>query len=127
MNETPILRQLLICEKLIFEQGTGNVSLINCHEGWLAEHFPSPPIPFIAYGVLTDGFGTFTMQVRITRLDTGEEIYRQSMPMLMTDRLHGAHFVYRNKIGFPAAARYEIAVLADNELLGLSALSIRKR
>lgn len=126
MNETPILRQLLICEKLIFEAGTNSVSLINCHEGWIAEQFPAH-VPLIAFGILADGFGTFTIRVEITRLDTGEVVFQQTMPMLMNDRLSGARFVYRNKFRFQVEGRYEIGLFADRELLGIATFSIRAR
>lgn len=128
MDETPILRQLLICEKIIFEQGTGNPTLINCHSGKIAAGFPADPVPFVVYGLLTDGFGAFTMQLRVLRLDTLDVIFQHSMPMVMMDRLQDAHFVYRmNNLSFPIPGRYEIDLSANGSLIGLTTFSIRER
>jgi hypothetical protein len=128
MNEMPVLKQLFICEKLIFEQGTDNLTLVNCHTSCRAEQFPTPPIPFIVYGLLTDGYGTFTMQLRVHRLDTFEEIFRKSMPMLLTDRLRNAHFVYRmTDLSFPIAGRYQIDLLINGDLLGMTTLAVKAR
>ena len=128
MNETPVLKQLFICEKLIFEQGTDNLTLVNCHTSCKTDQFPTQPIPFIIYGLLTDGYGTFTMQVRVLRLDTDDVIFRKSMPMLLTDRLRDAHFIYRmTKLSFPVAGRYQIDLLVNGELLGMTTLTVKAR
>ena len=126
MNETPVQRQLLLCEKIIFEQGTGNPTLINCHSARPVDTVPTEPASFIVYGLLTDGYGAFTMQMRVMRLDTFEDIYQHTEPMLLADRLKPTLYVFRMKnLVFPVAGRYEIDVLANGELLGMTTLSIR--
>jgi hypothetical protein len=119
---------LLICEKLIFEQGSGNVSLINCHTVRFAARFPTQPNQFAIYGLLIDGYGTFTMDVRISRLDTLSTIFDRSFPMLFLDRLRNSNFVCRiNDLVFPVEGSYQIDLLTNGELLGMSALHFRKR
>jgi len=128
MDETPTMRQLLVCEKLIFEQGSGNVLLINCHSIRIVERIPSPAVQFVVYGRLTDGFGTFTLEMRIVRLDTGGEIYQRALPMVLTDRLREAHVVFRvDGLVFPASTRYQVDSLANGELIGMTVITVRRR
>jgi hypothetical protein len=128
MDEMPVLRQLLLCEKLIIERDTNNVSLINCHSIRRADRFPTPPIAFAVYGLLTDGHGSFTIQLEITRLDTGDLIFRCVFPMTFADRLRGTDFACRiNDLTFPAAGKYEIVLSANQELLGITSIELQER
>ena len=127
MNETPVLRQLLICEKAIVEQHTEKVSLINCHTDRVVGRFPTPPLDFVVYGLLTDGFGTSRMQLIITRADTAEEILQATFPMHLNDRLQPLNLVIRlSERVFPAEGMYQIVVVANGEMLGLSTLTLRR-
>jgi len=92
-NVLPTLRGLVVCEKLIVEQGTGNITPINCHASRLCDRFPTLPLSLALYGLLANGFGTCTMKVKITRLDTYEDIFQRTMPMIFTDRLKEVSFV----------------------------------
>src|SRR5947209_4556589 len=117
MNETPVLRQLLVCEKLIVERDSNNVSLINCHSIRRAAHFPSRPISFGVYGLLTNGYGSFTIHLDITRMDTGELIFQRVFPMVFPDRLRATDFACRiNGFVFPIEGHYEIVLKANQEL-----------
>jgi hypothetical protein len=127
MDELPTLRQLLVCEKVIFEQGSGNVSLINCHSVRRAERFPTKPVDFIVYGLLTNGFGPFTLEFRINRPDTDGTIFQRFFPMLVPDRLRSIDFVCRlNDFVFPGESIYEILLLAGEELLGMTTLELKE-
>ena len=70
MNEVPLLRQLLTCEKFIVEKETEHISLINCRSEWCSDRFPTPPILFGIYGRLINGSGKVPMLLAISRLDT---------------------------------------------------------
>jgi hypothetical protein len=127
MNETPILRQLLICEKLIFERGTNNVSLINCHTHRSTYRFPSPPMSFAVYGLLADGYGTFTLVLRMVRVETDEVVFQRIAPMVFADRLQTKAFTTQiNQFVFPAAGLYEVILLANQELLATAAFELKE-
>ena len=127
MNETPVLRQLLICEKLIFERDTNNASLINCHAIRRATRFPTQPVSFAVYGQLTNGHGSFTIHLGITRLDTGELIFQRAFPMVFADRLRTTDFASRiNDFVFPVTGSYEIVLSADQEPLGMATLVVKE-
>lgn len=128
MNELPILRQLLVCEKLIIERDSNNVSLINCHSIRRAGRFPTPPISFAVYGLLTDGYGSFTIQLEITRLETADLIFRRMFPMTFADRLRGQDLACRiSDLVLPAAGKYEILLSVNQELLGITSIELHER
>jgi hypothetical protein len=128
MNETPILRPLLICEKLIFERDSNNVSLINCHTVRWADRFPTQPMQFAIHGLLTNGYGKLMMELRISRLDTLATIFEQEFEMTFLDRLRDSNFASRiNDLVFPKEGPYQIDLLANGELVGMATLHLRKR
>jgi hypothetical protein len=128
MSEKPELLQLLTCEKLIFEQGSGNVSLINCFHTRTVEAISADASPFVIYGTLTGGYGVFTIQMRIAHVETGDDVHQQSLPMLFTDRLRLSNLLCRvNKLRFPSEGRYEVTAHIDGGLLALTTLNVRVR
>lgn len=127
MNEPPILRQLFICEKLIFERGTNRVSLINCHTERLTYRFPTPPMSFAIYGLLADGYGTFGLVLRIVRIDSGDVVFQRIAHVTFEDRLQTEDFNTQiNQFIFPAAGFYEIILLANQELLATITLELKE-
>lgn len=128
MGEKPELLQLLTCEKLIFEQGSGNVTLINCFHTRTVDQLDTETTPFVVYGTLTGGYGVFTIQMRITHVESGEYVHQQTLPMLFTDRLRLSNLIYRvNKLRFPFEGRFEVTAHIDGELLALTTLNVRVR
>jgi hypothetical protein len=57
MIPRPIALGLTICEKIIVEEKTRNVTLVSCFSKLIVEGFPSPSQRFAVYAVLTDGLG----------------------------------------------------------------------
>ena len=109
---------LLLCESLIVEEGTHNVTLVNCFTRRKVEQFPSEPHRFIAFAVLTDGLGEVVIDLAIEHLEEGGEIYRQSQTLRFTDPLQEVRFILRiTQCSFPAAGVYEINLSADGESL----------
>ncbi len=58
MFELPVVRGVFLCENVIVEERSRNVSLINCFSRRLAEQFPTPPQRFVLYAVFVNGLGT---------------------------------------------------------------------
>jgi hypothetical protein len=128
MNEVPVLRQLLICEKLVVERDTNNVSLINCHAIRRADEFPTRPVAFGVYGLLCNGFGTFAIRLEITRLDNDELVFQRLFPITFADRLRTMDFACRiSDFICPVEGDYEFVVGADQDLLGSSMLVLKGR
>jgi hypothetical protein len=76
MKQRPIAVGVLLCEQVIVEEGTHNVTLVNSFTHRKVTSFPAT-FPFIVFASLTDGLGDGFLEVVIERLDSLEELYRK--------------------------------------------------
>jgi hypothetical protein len=118
MTQRPIALGLALCEQVIVEQKTGNITLVNCFTERNAEQFPSDPIPFVTFAWLTNGAGRVRLEIVIERLDTFEEVQRVSFSGRFTSPLQTMRRTVRiRSCSFPVAGQYQVSLLAENELL----------
>ena len=119
MSQRPVVLGLLLCEQVIVEEGTRNVTLVNCFTKRKAEQFPSEENRFNLFAALTDGLGDVTLEVAIERLDEPGEVYRRSHLVRFTDPLMEVRFILRiTHCTFPAAGVYEASLSIDGEPIG---------
>jgi hypothetical protein len=119
MSQRPMVLGLLVCEQVIVEERTHNITLVNCFTARKAERFPSGPQRFAVFAALTDGQGKIRLEVVIRRLVDLQTIYRASMPQSFLDPLQEVRFWLRiTRCSFPTAGAYEISLFADGELIG---------
>lgn len=114
MAKLPVAIGLSLCEQIIIEERTQNVTLVNCFSYRQAERFPSEPIPFVVFALLTDGFGEVTLEVGIERLDTMADIYRRAAKAQFKESLDSVRFIHRvRNCSFPISGDYQVTLLAD--------------
>jgi len=117
MSQVPIARGLAVCENVIFEERTRNLTLVNCFTMKRAPAFPAP-IRFVVAAFLADGEGDMEMAVSVQRLDTMEEVYESTRILHFPDRMLEVRFVLRiENYRFPVAGTYEINLFANGEIL----------
>jgi len=51
MNQCPVVLGLTLCEQVITDAKSRNVTLVNCFTHRLVELFPSEPISFVVFAV----------------------------------------------------------------------------
>jgi hypothetical protein len=125
MNHRPIAIGLLVCEQVIVEEGTGNVTPVNCFSRRRVPSFPADPFPFVVFAFLTDGAGQIPLEVLIHRLDTLEDIYRRADSFHLLSRLQSWRYILRIRhCSFPVAGQYQVTLLADNDVLAQHKISI---
>jgi hypothetical protein len=118
MAKTPVAISLLCCEQVIIEEGSKNLTLVNCFSRRVVDSFPLEPFPFVVLVTLTDGSGEMPIQLRIDRLDTMEEIYERHRTVRLNNPLHEVIFGFRiRNCLFPVAGDYEVTVVINNELI----------
>jgi hypothetical protein len=112
----PTVLGLTICEKVIVEEGTNNLTLVSTFTKLTVSGFPSPPQRFAVYTVLTDGVGDATIDLVVTRLDTTEEVYARRQHVRYPNKLIEARVLFRvSECSFPAPGRYQATLLVDGE------------
>jgi hypothetical protein len=92
--EVPVARGLLLCERVIIEEQTRNISLINCFNRRLVGDFPSRPQEFNVYAVLANGRGTMQVDCRVTSLADDTVVYERPVLVSFADPLTEARFVF---------------------------------
>jgi hypothetical protein len=116
MNQRPVARGLLVCEKIVVEDRTRNVTLVNIFTTRRVRVVPSPPRPFAVFSSLADGLGNIALDLTVTRLDTDEEIDRWSQVVRFTDPLQEVRYLYRiEEFSYPVLGTFQFALLADGE------------
>jgi hypothetical protein len=93
MVKLPNAVGLVLCEQIVIEENTHNVTLVNAFNRLRCRAFPSLPQRFVMYTMLTDGLGNATMSVKLARLDTLEEIYEHDWPMGFDDPMRNVRLV----------------------------------
>jgi hypothetical protein len=119
MVQRPNAVDLFLCEQVIVEEGTRNLTLVNCFTLRMVKQFPSEKLPFVVFFLLTDGAGEVLVEVAIQRLDTLDEIYRYARTFRFTNPLEEARGILRiRNCSFPAPGSYQIMLFAEGELIG---------
>lgn len=125
MNQLPSALGLFLCEQVIVEEKTRNVTVVNCFSHRVVQNFPSEPMPFVAFALLTDGLGKMPLEIIIERLDTMEEINRLEFMAQFPDPLQTLRFVARiRRCSFPVAGQFQVSLLANHELLAQRKMTI---
>ena|SRR6266404_3291257 len=124
MIPPPIAVGLIICEKVIVEEFTKNVSLLNTFTKLNVATHTLPR--FVVYAVLTDGLGTCRVQLSIVELETAEEIYSRQMAATFLDRLAELRVLFStNQCSFPKSGKYQLILLVDDELVAQRTLVVK--
>ena len=118
MKQRPVAIGLLLCEQIIVEDKTHNITPVNCFTRRPADTFPSTPPPFVVLAILTDGSGEIPLEVLIQRLDTLDEVYRTTRSFHFTDPLLEMRCTVRiRECSFPVPGPYLVSLLADSEMI----------
>jgi hypothetical protein len=118
MAQLPIARGLILCEQMIVDQNTRNVSLINCTSRWPVAHFPTRPQRFFVYSALTNGLGDYRTELRITNLADDAVIYRRRGKCRFSHPLGVLRFsLHVKECIFSEEGRYSVQILANDELI----------
>jgi hypothetical protein len=116
MVPQPIALGLTLCQQVVVEEGTKNVSLINAFTVWNIAGLSSAPRPFCAVATLIDGEGDGTIELAITREETEALVFTIQRPIHFPDRLTEVRALCRiNGCSFPAVGLYSATLLVDGE------------
>jgi hypothetical protein len=117
MAKLPTAIGLSLCEQVIIEEKTHNVTLVNCFLYRILDHFPSRT-PFIVFAHLTGGFGEVPLDVVVEGLDELDEIYRISLTARFADPLETFRCTVRVRdCEFPEPGQYVVSLRAGGEIV----------
>jgi hypothetical protein len=118
MSKRLVAVGLFLCEQVIVEAGTRNVTPVNCFRRRGVDRFPSDVVPLVVFAILTDGLGQLHFELVLERLDTFEDVARYRFSLRFVDPLHEARCILRLRdCSFPVPGYYQVTLLADKELV----------
>jgi hypothetical protein len=121
MPQKPVANAVLICDKVITEEGTKKKSLIGIFENIGSSKFPCVHYFLSVYVKLTDAMGNYKFSIELVDLDKGKVLNRADIPQQVDipDPLRTHELVFNmGGLRFPAAGKYEFRVLANGEAFG---------
>ena len=128
MTPRPRSLGLVLCERIIVEEGTGQPSLISVFSGLEAATFPTQPVRFSAYFVLTGGTGSGRIEMRVFQIATGDQIYVRRGRITFPDRTDIVNSFFRiRSIRFPSPGFYVFQIFIDDEPIEGAERRIRVR
>jgi hypothetical protein len=128
MVPTPIALGLNVCEKIVVEEVTKNVTLINCFSKMFVAGFPTGPQQFAVHSTLRDGQGRANIRLVVARSDTHEVVYSQQGAIDFPDRLTEVRTLFRvAQCSFPAPGRYVLTLLIDGDWVAQREIDVVSR
>jgi hypothetical protein len=116
MAQRPSAISLMLCDQVVFEEGTQKPYLLGVFTGIAVDSFPTAPLRFDVFAALTDGAGDVSITLSVVHLETNEEIYAQQMTVHFADPLRVVNLRFRvRRLIFDAAGTYLFAFVANDE------------
>jgi hypothetical protein len=116
MPQRPSAVSLMLCDQVVFEQGTQKPYLLGVFTGVAADTFPTAPQRLDVFAALTDGLGDIRMTLVVVHLETNQEVYAQQMTVHLPDPLRVVNLRFRvRQLTFDAAGTYLFALTVDDQ------------
>jgi len=117
MNHIPVAIGLVLCEVVIVDEKSHNVTAVNCFNPRKVKDFPAS-VEFFLLAWLADGLGEMPVEVIVDSLETLEEIHRVEKRLRFDDPLKDKYFLARiRECVFPTAGPYVVSLFACGELI----------
>jgi hypothetical protein len=117
MNHRPVAIGLVLCELVIVDEKSRNLTPVNCFTARKLSSFPGSA-DFHVVAWLADGLGEMPVEILVERLDTLDEVFRLENRLRFNDPLMDKNFVARIRdCQFPVAGQYVLSLLVDRELI----------
>ncbi len=125
MTPKPVAIALTICDLVIVDERTKNISTINQFSRLKITSTPSPPRAFAVFALLKDGLGNGTIEIAVTRQETDSMVYDLRRPIHFPDRLKEVRSLFRlHDCSFPAPGKYIFTLLVDGEWIAHQELEV---
>mgnify|MGYP001014328238 CR=1 FL=1 len=104
----------MLCDQVVFEQGSQKPYLLGIFTGLAVDGFPTPPQRFDILAALTDGLGNVTIRLTVTHLEKDEEIYDQRLIVTFPDPLQLVNVRFRiRRLVFDRPGIHLFTLVAD--------------
>lgn len=125
MAQRPLALGLHVCEKIVVEAETRNLTFVNCFIERDVKSIPSEPISFLVCSALVGGRGRMPLQVRIESLADFDTIFERTGVITFRDPRQEIRLrVPMEGVSFPTEGEYQILILVGNEMIASRKIEI---
>lgn len=125
MAQRPLALGLHVCEKVVVEAETRNLTFVNCFAQRDVKSIPSEPLSFLVCSTLVGGRGRMRLEVRIERLADFEAIFERTGVITFRDPRQEIRLrVPMEGVSFPTEGGYQILILVGNEMVASRKIEI---
>jgi hypothetical protein len=117
MNHRPVAIGLVLCEQVIVDEKTRNLTPVNCFGRRRLARFPGSA-DFHVVAWLADGLGEMQVELVVRRLDSLDEVFRLEQRLRFDDPVKDMRFTARIRdCPFPVAGYYEVTLSVEGEFI----------
>lgn len=121
MVPTPTCVGLVLCEKVVVEDRSHNLTLVNCFHRLLIDDTPYTADPFYLYFRLADGRGDGKLTIKIIEPKNLSVAHEAWMTVQFDDPTESMRFVFPvSGCTFEPAGRHHVTLTVDDELAALA-------
>jgi len=114
----PTVAGLLVCDQVIIDDKTHNVTLVNCFTEREIDGPLSDKQTFFVFALLTDGQGNLSAELEIDRLDNLEKVYRKQFSVKFDHPLQQFRCIVRvRNLIFPVTGGYQVSLSFGGECI----------
>ena len=118
MDELPVVRGLMVCERVEQDRRTGNLSVSGRFTRFHAPAYPSPPRLVSVYVALTNGYGNLPVTLSVLRFADEDTTRTERRVVRFADRLAEVQLVFNlAAFSFPTTGWYEFTLYVADEPL----------
>lgn len=124
MTQRPVCVALALAEQAILEEGTRNVTLVNCFRRLRLSALPSSG-RLTVFAALTNGRGRVVIDLVVSRLDDLDEVHETSRTVRFRSPLQEIWLLFQLSHDiFSAPGLYQVALMAEKEIIAQRVLEV---
>ena len=128
MWELPLIQGLMLCERVDVDPATGLPTLVRRFTRVRRDRFPTGPVGFSVFAVLSNGFGDIPLTLLIGDPAADRHLKELRTVLRFADRLREVPFhVAVENVSFPRPGVYEVSLYAADEPLASYPLQVARR
>jgi len=128
MTKLPEVAGLILCNRMEVNTAKVELCLAGLFHALSFSTWPAVAAPFTVYTELFDAEAEGTIELKVMRLETEGDVYRQTKWFVSTDRRLRFPLEWRvTQCRFPAPGRYLVSLRFDGELLSQRFLEIKTK
>ena len=127
MVPAPMAIGLTLCNNVLVEAVSHNVSLVSSFASFRGNEFPFVPAPFYVFAPMIGGQGEGMIELTVTQLETNEEVYQMKRRTVFSDRFKEVHALFQiSNCVFPETGAYLFTLLVDGEWMAQRRILVKQ-